>query len=246
MDSDLEDVLAALAAGDLSVAEARDRIRGVGRVGDVARVDTTQGERTGIPEIVECERKSTQAVVGIGRELLEGTGRAILTDVGEEARSTLAALADESTWYEGSRTLVLHAEGFERPEAEGTVAVVTAGTSDVPVAEQAVAVAEEMGCPVETLYDVGVSGIQRLYDEADVLRSADAVVVAAGREGALATVVAGLVAAPVVGLPVGTGTGYGGGGEAALMGMLQSCTYLTVVNVDAGFRAGAQAALIAR
>jgi len=247
--ADLEALLAAVAAGETDVATAVDRLRGIGRVGDVARVDTRQGDRTGIPEIVEAERKTVDDLRGIARELLDGTGRAILADVGEQARPELESLerAGEHRWYERSRTLVLHAPEYDPPERTGTVGVTTAGTSDVAVAQETVAIAEEMGCAVETVYDVGVSGIRRLLlDEIDRLRACDCVVVAAGREGALATVVAGLVDEPVIGLPIGTGTGMGGDGEAALLGMLQSCTYLTTVNVDAGFVAGGQAALIAR
>jgi hypothetical protein len=246
-ESDIEPLLVRVASGDLDPEAAADRLRGVGRVGDTARVDTRQGDRTGIPEVVEAERKTTDDLRGIARELLAGTGRAILAGLDEETRAALVDLegASDAEWFDRSRTLVLYGPGYDRPTGGGTVGVVTAGTADVPVAEQAVVLAREMGCTVETLYDVGVSGIQRLLGEVDTLRECDAVVVAAGREGALATVVAGLVPVPVIGLPVGTGTGYGGDGEAALLGMLQSCTYLTVVNVDAGFVAGGQAALIA-
>lgn len=245
-DADVDDVLERLAAGEIDLVEAKDSLRGVSRIDEFARVDTRQGERTGIPEVVEAERKRTEEVIGIGERLLAGTGRAILTGVDDEARERLEAAADATTWYDRSRTLVAHAADHEPPEPRGTVAVVTAGTSDIAVAEEAVAIAEEMGAGVETVYDVGVSAVHRLLAEVETLNEADCVVVAAGREGALATVVAGLVSAPVIGLPVGTGTGHGGNGEAALLGMLQSCTYLTVVNVDDGFRAGAQAALIAR
>jgi len=234
-DTDVDAVLEALAAGDISLAEARDRVRGVDRVGEFARVDSRQGDRTGIPEVVEADRKTDEEVVGIGRKLLDSTGRAILTDVSEAARADLKAAA-----------AVAHAEDHEEPDRRGTVGVVTAGTSDIAIAEQAAALAAEMGCAVETVYDVGVSAVHRLLAERETLADCDCVVVAAGREGALATVVAGLVDAPVIGLPVGTGPGYGGEGEAALMGMLQSCTYLTAVNIDAGFVAGGQAALIAR
>lgn len=243
---DTEDVLEAVAADEMGVAEARDRLRGIGRRGETVRVDTEQGARTGIPEVVEAERKTVDELVDISEELLAGTGRAVIADIDDEARERLAALADDATWYERSRTLVLHEASHEVPETTGTVGFVTAGTADAAVAERGVVLAEELGCETETVYDVGVSGIRRLLSEMDRLADCDAVVVAAGREGALATVVAGLVSAPVIGVPVGTGSGHGGDGEAALAGMLQSCTYLTVVNIDAGFRAGAQAALIAQ
>jgi NCAIR mutase (PurE)-related protein len=241
-----EAVLEALSRGELSVSEAKGRLGGVSHVGGYARVDAKQGERTGIPEVVEAERKTDEQLVGIGTELLSTAGRAILTGVSETARKELETAAAEGEFYERSGTLVVHADDYEPPEPRGTVGVVTAGTSDIAVAEQSVALASEMGCTVETVYDVGVSGIHRLFDERETLDSCDCVIVAAGREGALATVVAGMVSAPVIGLPVGTGTGYGGEGEAALLGMLQSCTYLSVVNIDAGFVAGGQAALIAR
>lgn len=245
---DVDAVLEALDRGEITIAEARERLVGVRRIGEgeFARVDARQGGRTGIPEVVEAERKTEEELFGIGRELLASTGRAILTGVPDSAREDLVATAADSDVYERSGTLVLHAENYEPPEPRGRVGVVTAGTSDIATAEQAVALAGEMGCHVETIYDVGVSAIHRLFAERETLEACDCVIVAAGREGALATVVAGIVSAPVIGLPVGTGTGYGGNGEAALLGMLQSCTYLTVVNVDAGFVAGGQAALIAR
>lgn len=246
MESDFERILERLAAGEIDVDEARDRLRGIARTGDIARIDTRYGQRTGVPEVVEADGKLDDDLVVIAAELLDGTGRAILTGVGNDVRRRLEAAADESEWYERSNTLVLHDADFDAPEERGRIAVVTAGTSDIAVAERAVVIADEMGCAVDTLYDVGVSGIRRLFSELDRLDRCDCVVVAAGREGALATVVAGLIDAPIIGLPVSIGDGYGGDGEAALMGMLQSCTYLTTVNIDAGFVAGAQAAKIAR
>ena len=247
-DAGTDAVLKALDRGEISVSEAKERLGGVHRIGDFARVDTRQGERTGIPEVVEAERKTDEELLGIGRELLSSAGVAVLTGVPASVREDLEAETEaaDHDFYERSRTLVLRADGYEPPEQRGRVGVVTAGTSDIAVAEQAAAIAGEMGCAVETVYDVGVSAVHRLLGERETLEACDCVVVAAGREGALATVVAGLVSSPVIGLPVGTGSGYGGDGEAALMGMLQSCTYLTVVNVDAGFVAGGQAALVAR
>jgi NCAIR mutase (PurE)-related protein len=124
--------------------------------------------------------------------------------------------------------------------------VVTAGTSDARAAGEAALIVREMGATVRRIDDVGVAGVHRLFDNVGEIRDADVAVVAAGREGALPTLVAGLVDSPVIGLPVSVGYGHGGDGEAALLGMLQSCTVLSVVNVDAGFVAGAQAGLIAR
>ncbi|HJJ79101.1 MAG TPA: nickel pincer cofactor biosynthesis protein LarB, partial [Methanocorpusculum sp.] len=124
----------------------------------------------------------------------------------------------------------------------GKVAILTAGTSDIRVAEEARAIAEEMGACVVTAYDVGVAGIHRLFPALEKVSGADVYVVCAGREGTLPSVVAGLVDRPVIGVPVSTGYGYMGQGQAALASMLQSCAVITVVNIDAGFTAGAFAA----
>ena len=133
----------------------------------------------------------------------------------------------------------------ERGPARGKVGILAAGTADIPVAEEAKVVAEEMGCKVVSEYDVGVAGIHRLFPCLERMVDVDSMVVAAGREGTLPAVVAGIVDAPVIGLPVSTGYGIGGNGVAALLSTLQSCSVLTVVNVDAGFMAGAYAAKIA-
>jgi NCAIR mutase (PurE)-related protein len=125
------------------------------------------------------------------------------------------------------------------------VGILAAGTADIPAAEEARVVAEEMGCQVVSEYDVGVAGIHRLFPSLERMKDADALVVAAGREGTLPAVVAGLADAPVIGLPVSTGYGLGGDGVAALLSMLQSCSVIAVVNIDAGFVAGAYAARIA-
>jgi NCAIR mutase (PurE)-related proteins len=242
----VDDVLEALAGNKIELQEAKRQLKGVHQIDEFARIDARQGERTGIPEVVEAERKTDQQTIDIGHELLSTTGRAIVTGVSDTVREELSDSAATAQFYERSQTFVGHTADFEQPDHNGTVGVVTAGTSDITIAEQAVALSEEMGCTVERLYDVGVSGVHRLLAEQETLTDCDCVIAAAGREGALATVVAGMVSAPVIGLPVGTGSGYAGDGEAALLGMLQSCTYLTVVNIDAGFVAGGQAALIAR
>ena len=145
---------------------------------------------------------------------------------------------------EAARAVILSTGNNPAPR-RGTVAILTAGTSDIPVAEEARLIAEEMGCEVRTAYDVGVAGIHRLFSALKDLIPADVFVVAAGREGTLPAIVAGLVDRPVIGVPVSTGYGYMGGGEAALASMLQSCSVLAVVNIDAGFTAGAFAAQVA-
>jgi hypothetical protein len=147
---------------------------------------------------------------------------------------------------ERARTVVVHADDYDPPALDADVGVVTAGTSDAAAAGEAAAVLREMGARVHRVDDVGVAGLGRTIDALEDLRAMDVLIVAAGREGALPTVLAGLVDVPLIGLPVSNGYGHGGGGDAALAGMLQSCTPITVVNIDAGFTAGAQAGLVAR
>jgi NCAIR mutase (PurE)-related protein len=142
------------------------------------------------------------------------------------------------------RVLVL-STGAETEKTGGVVAIVTAGTSDIRVAEEAKVIAEEMGCEVRTAYDVGVAGIHRLFPALKSLMDADVFVVCAGREGTLPAIIAGLVDRPVIGVPVSSGYGYMGQGKAALASMLQSCSVVAVVNTDADFTAGAFAARVA-
>ena len=249
--SNLHEILAAVAAGETSVAEAEAELAGYA-TSEAGRFDAARETRRGVPEAVLGEGKTPEEVGSLAATALETTGRAIVTRA-DAARLAAADDAIEAVEPGAERrvdervgTFVAHAPGYEPPSLDATVMIVSAGTSDAVAAGEAATIAEEMGATVETLADVGVAGIARMFDHLDALRAADALVVAAGREGALPTVVAGLVDTPVIGLPVSTGYGHGGNGEAALSGMLQSCTVLSTVNVDAGFVAGAQAGLIAR
>ncbi|AUV83424.1 hypothetical protein C2R22_18710 [Salinigranum rubrum] len=244
----MRDILDAVAAGDLSPEAAEARLRGYATT-EAGRFDAARETRRGVPEAILAEGKTPTETADLAATSVETTRRAVVTRVDSEtAQAVEAGLPDpvDIDYDERARTLVAHAPDFDAPALDATVAVVTAGTSDAPVAGEASVVAREMGATVEWLEDVGVAHLGRILDVLDPIRAADVVVVAAGREGALPTVVAGLVDTPVVGLPVSTGYGFGGDGEAALAGMLQSCTVLSVVNVDAGFVAGAQAGLVAR
>src|SRR5579885_2406605 len=216
-----------------------------------ARPELRRESRKGVPEVVLAETKTLEDLVGVVGAFLEGRGRALVSRVRPEQVAALRATFPGATVeeYGRGRTLVLRTDAWRPCAPGGRVGVVTAGTSDVPVAEEAVAVLREMGCAVSTAYDVGVAGLHRLFGplRAMLEEGLDAVVVAAGMDGALPSVVAGLVDAPVVGLPVSVGYGLGGGGVAALLTMLQSCAPgLAVVNVDNGVGAGATAGLIAR
>ena len=252
MDRSLEELLDAVARGRLTVGEAAAalRERGIVAVGDVARLDPGRAARAGVPEVVFAEGKTAAQLVAIVRRFLEHADTVVCSRVSpRQAAAVTAAVAGESRYDRRSRVLVARRPGAPPPQAGGAVGVLAAGTADVAVAEEAAAMCEAMGVTVVRAYDVGVAGLHRLSGPLEELRAAGvaAVVVAAGMEGALPSVVAGLVDVPVIGLPTSTGYGLGGRGEAALLGMLQSCTPgLVVVNIDNGVGAGATAALIAR
>ena len=247
----MRELLEAVAAGEVSPAEAEAELAGYA-TGDAGRFDAARETRSGVPEAILADGKTAAEIVDLARTAVETTGRAIVTRCGAETAATVTGTVHEHhpdatvDHDERAGVLVIRAPDFEPTTLDATVGVVTAGTSDAVPAGEAAAVVREMGASVERVDDVGVAGIARLLDRLEDLRELDVLVVAAGREGALPTVVAGLVDTPIVGLPVSSGYGHGGDGEAALSGMLQSCTALSVVNVDAGFTAGAQAGLIAR
>jgi NCAIR mutase (PurE)-related protein len=247
----LRNLLDAVAAGELSPEAAEAQIQGYA-VSEAGRFDATRETRSGVPEAILAEGKTPTEVADLTATALATTGRAIATRVTPDHREAvhehLAENHPDATLHDDQRagTLVAHAPDFEPPNLDATVGIVTAGTSDAVPAGEATTLVEAMGATVERIDDVGVASLARMLDQLDTIREQDVLIVAAGREGALPTVVAGLVDVPVIGLPVSTGYGHGGDGEAALSGMLQSCTALSVVNIDAGFTAGAQAGLIAR
>ncbi|MFB6101656.1 MAG: nickel pincer cofactor biosynthesis protein LarB [Haloplanus sp.] len=244
----MRDILDAVAAGELSPAEAEARLVGYATT-DAGRFDAARERRRGIPEAVLAEGKTPAEVASMAETALETTGRVLVTRAEDAhvAAVTDGLSADATVDHdERARTLVVHEPDFDPPSVDATVAVVTAGTSDAAAAGEAAILARSVGATVERIDDVGVAHLGRIVDHLDALRAADVAVVAAGREGALPTVVAGLVDTPVIGLPVSTGYGFGRDGESALASMLQSCTVLSVVNIDDGFTAGAQAGLIAR
>jgi NCAIR mutase (PurE)-related protein len=221
-----------------------------GPANGAVRADVGREDRKGVPEVILADRKRLEDAAAAARAFLDARGRAILSRVPgplvDRLRSEHADCAIDV--YERSGMVVVKRPGFIPPVAGGRVAILTAGTSDVPVAEEAQVVASEMGCDVMTFFDVGVAGIHRLAEPLVALRArpVDAVVVAAGMDGALPSVVCGLVDVPVIGLPTPIGYGLGGEGVAALMTMLQTCAPgLTVVNIGNGVGAGASAALIA-
>jgi NCAIR mutase (PurE)-related protein len=244
----LREYLEKLKSGDLSVDEAVRRISElpVQDVSDFAQLDGERALRQGVPEVIFGERKRPEQI-GALVEKLVSLGQAVLvTRMQPEAEAAALAGAPHGRYDPVSRTFSAPPRSGVPPR-EGLVAVVCAGTTDIPVAEEACATAQIVGARVERIYDVGISGIHRLLRRAPALREADALVVCAGMEGALPSVVGGLVPRPVIAVPTSVGYGASLGGIAALLAMLNSCAAnVSVVNIDNGFGAGFQAALIAR
>ena len=214
------------------------------------RPDPQREQRKGVPEVIYGETKNTDQIVSMTRTLLDETGRTIISRVPTEAIEVLRDVF--STYkvrvYGTARAVVISRPDYALRKTGGHVGVISAGTSDVPAAQEAALIAEEMGCEVTCIFDVGVAGLHRLLDPLRKLLSkeVDAIIVAAGMDGALPSVVAGLVPVPVIGLPTSIGYGMGGKGVAALLSMLQTCAPgLSVVNIDNGVGAGITAAMIA-
>ena len=247
---DLTDILKAVKEGKMDIETAEKQARGLGFVSysDIAKLDSHRKSRTGVVEAILADCKEPEDVAEIARVMVSQSNRALITRVSTKHFEALrAAFGDDKLeWNSRARTVVVH-DGTPAPRTGGVVGIISAGTADIPAAEEARVVASEMGCETVAVYDVGVAGIHRLVPELQRLKlmKPGAIVVAAGREGTLPTIVSGLVDVPVIGLPVSTGYGAGGGGKAALLAMLQSCSILAVVNIDAGFVAGAYAARIA-
>ena len=247
MDRDrLKKLLDQVRTGKVGVAAAMERIRGL-PLDDLgfAKVDLHRAVRRGFPEVVYGEGKSLEQIVKIVASLRKAGQTVLVTRVGPEVHEAVAESEPRAEYHETARALVLRS-GRRRPGRAGVV-VICAGTTDLPVAEEAALTAEVMGNRVERISDVGVAGIHRLAPHRETLLKARVVVVVAGMEGALPSVIAGLTDCPVIGVPTSTGYGAGGEGEAALLAMLNSCSGgLTVVNIDNGFGAGYAAALINR
>lgn len=216
------------------------------------RIDPNREKRTGVPEIVYAERKTAEDMLSAMIALANANGRAIASRISPDQFQFLETFTSPDltlSTYPEARMAVLARHDTSPTEHGGRIAVIAAGTSDRPVACEAAIVAREMGCEVLEVHDVGVAGLHRLIGPLRhvVAQQVDAIVVAAGMDGALPTVIAGLVDVPVIGLPVSVGYGAGANGEAALLNMLQSCAPgLAVVNIDNGIGAGATAALISR
>ncbi len=243
----LHALLTQLERGESSQAEVIEELAQLPfRQLEDARVDTHRALRNGQPEVVLGEGKTSDQIVRIARALRDAGGNVLVTRVETEVAEEVRREIPELTHRAEAGVLLLR-QGLTPPPGRGTIAVVSAGTSDHRVAEEAVVTAELFGNKVERLYDVGVAGMHRMFASLDVLRSANVVIAIAGMEGALPSVVGGLVARPVIAVPTSVGYGASFGGVAALLGMLNSCaSNVTVVNIDNGFGAAYVASLINR
>ncbi|MEP6569998.1 MAG: nickel pincer cofactor biosynthesis protein LarB [Acidobacteriota bacterium] len=242
----LEKLLSAYHAGEMDKAETAKRIKNL-HYEDIgyARVDHSRSSRQGFPEVVFGAGKTREQVVGIVERLIQHSPNVLVTHTDEGTFGEVRNIVTEAEWHESARLIRIQRDKTEL--GVGEIVVVTAGTSDIPVAEEAALTAEAMGNRVKRVWDVGVAGIHRVLAERSLLQSARVAIVAAGMEGALPSVVGGLVSVPVIAVPTSIGYGASFGGVAALLGMLNSCaSNVTVVNIDNGFGAGFVASLINR
>ena len=234
---DIKDILHNVKEGDLEVEQALDNLRDL-PFEDLgyAKVDHHRGLRNGYPEVIYCEDKTTDEIKGIVEKMMERNQNILATRADEEVYEALKELTDDLEYYERARIVVIQKEEIELSESK--ILVMTGGTSDLEVAEEAAITAEVMGNTVERAYDVGVAGIHRLLAQKDKMAEANVIITVAGMEGALASVVSGLTDKPIVAVPTSVGYGANFDGLAALLAMLNSCASgLGVVNIDNGFGA---------
>ncbi|MCP4867099.1 MAG: nickel pincer cofactor biosynthesis protein LarB [Proteobacteria bacterium] len=246
---DLAKLLNAVAAGGATPDEALAKLSDLHfeDTGDYARVDVHRSLRLGLPEVIYGEGKSPKQLVGISGTLLGRGQRVLITRVHPDGAQAMLEAYPQAQWHRVARCVTAEAPEAAARTETGHVLITTAGTSDIPVAEEARVCAEQFGNKVTALHDVGVSGIHRILGERDRLREARVVIVVAGMEGALASVVGGLVPRPIIAVPTSVGYGASFGGVAALLAMLNSCAAgVTVVNIDNGFGAAYAATRINR
>ena len=237
----LESLLSAVRAGEVSVPEAVARLRNL-PYEDIgfAKIDHHRRIRTGFPEAVFCQGKTPAQVADIVTRLAEHNTVVLATRADTDAFEAVRRALPEAVYHEAARMIVVRKDAPSPKRKSGKyVLVISAGTADIPVAEEAAVTAEAMGSRVERAYDVGVAGIHRLFDQKEKLDNANVIIVVAGMEGALASVVGGLVEKPVIAVPTSIGYGASFQGLAALLSMLNTCAEgVAVVNIDNGFGAG--------
>lgn len=242
---DVKEILEAVRNGSLSIEQAEKQLRPL-PYDDMgfARVDTQRQLRTGFPEVIFCQGKTPQQSAAIAQRLAQNGGNVLATRAAPEHFAAIRKELPDAVYNEAARTVTYEQTPMKKT---GPVAVCTAGTADIPVAEEAAVTAQAFGCDVTRIFDVGVAGIHRLFDRLDAIREANVVITVAGMEGALASVIGGLVERPVIAVPTSVGYGASFGGLSALLTMLNSCSAgVGVVNIDNGFGAGYLAGQINR
>jgi NCAIR mutase (PurE)-related protein len=243
---DIQAILRAHASGGLNESDAAERIKELSYE-DIgyARVDHARANRQGFPEVIFGQGKTAAQIAGIFEKLAARSPNVLITRTTADVFGDIRNIHTSAEWHESARLIRLRRDETEL--GSGEITIVTAGTSDIPVAEEAALTAETMGNRVKRVWDAGVAGIHRILAERELLQNSRVVVVVAGMEGALPSVVGGLVSVPVIAVPTSVGYGASFGGIAALLGMLNSCaSNVTVVNIDNGFGAGFVASLINR
>jgi NCAIR mutase (PurE)-related protein len=242
----IRELLERVSRGEVSTDEALRQLQmaPIDRLG-FANVDLHRALRCGFPEVIYGPGKTTDEIVEIAGRLIDAGQSVLVTRVDREVREAMIRIAPDAEYHERARMVTVR---MTKPDdARPGVTVVSAGTSDRAVAEEAIVTSEMMGNVVRSIFDVGIAGVHRLLEHREPLLDSRVIVVVAGMEGALPSLVAGLVACPVIGVPTSTGYGAGAGGQAALLAMLNSCASgLTVVNIDNGFGAGYAASLVNR
>ena len=241
----VRDILKEVERGELSADEAAGRLKVLGfeELG-FAKIDHHRALRRGFPEVVFGPGKSPGHIAEIAQRLADAGQPVLVTKTSEEAYRAVAARTPDARWHPGAQAIVVGSAPVER---DGRAAILSAGTSDAGVAEEAALTAELMGCDVERVFDVGVAGLHRLLAHKEVLTDSDVLVVVAGMDGALPSVVSGLTDAPVIAVPTSVGYGASFRGLSALLAMLNGCSPgVAVVNIDNGFGAGYMAALVCR
>jgi NCAIR mutase (PurE)-related protein len=240
----LRELLKGVQQQEVGIDDALARLRGFPYEDlGFARLDSHRTLRKGFPEVIFCPGKTTEQIVQIVQRIRDRDGRALAARAETEVAEAVQRVVPDMTYHPAARMIVV---GPPAPQSgRGLVLVVSAGTADIPVADEAAVTAATLGSPIERLFDVGVAGIHRLFDNRDKLFAANVLVVVAGMEGALAGVVAGLVDRPVIAVPTSIGYGASFHGLAALLTMLNSCSPgVSVVNIDNGFGAGYLAHLV--
>ncbi|MGV9172017.1 MAG: nickel pincer cofactor biosynthesis protein LarB [Promethearchaeia archaeon] len=252
---EIKDILKKLMSGELDIETATKFLKAefIENVGDLAQLDIFRKVRTGIPEVIYAERKNNKLLIEIINKFLENNQFAVVSRCSESQKDliigTFSPRSDlEIDVNELGKILLIKEKSYKLPQKGGKVGLITAGSSDIPVAEEAYIILKVMGCQIFKSYDVGIAGIHRIFKPLSKMihENVHVIIVCAGMEGTLPGVVAALVDVPVIGVPVSSGYGLGEKGKGALTTMLQSCSPgLLIVNIDNGFGAGASAALIA-